>query len=340
MLRRPSGKISIEEFKKYILPFSRCKNDTVLLGPGVGEDAAIVKIGEKILILKTDPISGAVNLVGWLAVHVNANDVATRGGDPKWFLATLILPTDANIETVKNIMQQMNEAAIELGVSVVGGHTEFTNSVNHPIVVGAMVGSIEGGKYFKLENVEEGDLIVETKSAGIEATSILATDFESELEKAYGRDFVSKAKQYIRNISIVKEARIAANSSGVTAMHDCTEGGVITAVYEIGEASGNGLIIWEDKIPVGEETAKISKLFNLNPLEIISSGSLLITVKEESSNKLLNDLKSNGVPASIIGKVMPRKFGRKIKYRNGVIKEIVPPVTDPLWKITEEALKK
>ncbi len=339
MLRRPSGKISIEEFKKHILPFSGCKDENVLLGPGVGEDAAIVKIGGVMLVLKTDPISGALNLVGWLAVHINANDVATRGGVPKWFLANLLLPTNSNIETVRNIMQQINEASIELGVSVVGGHTEFTNSVDHPIVAGTMVGVIEGERYFTLENVKEGDLIVETKSAGIEATSILATDFESEIEKAYGRSFVLKAKNYIKNISVVKEARIAANNLGVSAMHDCTEGGVVTAAYEIGEASGKGLIIWEDKIPVGEETSKILKLFNLNPLEIISSGSLLITVEEGASNKLLNDLKLNGVSASVIGKVMPREFGRKIKYKNGVVREIEPPVADPLWKITDKTLK-
>ncbi|WEU40762.1 MAG: AIR synthase family protein [Candidatus Odinarchaeum yellowstonii] len=339
MLKRPAGKISIEEFKKYVLPFSGCKDDTVLLGPGIGEDAAIVKVGGQLLVLKTDPISGAVNLVGWLAVHINANDVATRGGDPKWFLSTLILPTHSNIETVRDIMKQINEASIELGVSIVGGHTEFTNSVDHPIVVGTMIGSIKNKKYFSLGNVKERDLIVETKAAGIEATSIIATDFERDVEAAYGRNFVLKAKDYIKNISIVKEARVAANNPGVSAMHDCTEGGVITAVYEIGEASDKGLIIWEDKIPIWEETSKISELFNLNPLEIISSGSLLITVDEGSSNKLLQELQRNGVPATVIGKIMPKEFGRKIKYRNGVIKEIEIPISDALWKIADKTLK-
>ncbi|MEM2907520.1 MAG: AIR synthase-related protein, partial [Candidatus Odinarchaeota archaeon] len=125
---------------------------------------------------------------------------------------------------------------MELGVSVVGGHTEFTSSVEHPIVAGTMIGVIDSERYFSVKNAEVGDLIVETKAAGIEATSILATDLDNEVEKIYGRDFVLKAKDYIKNISVVKEASIAAKNPGVTAMHDCTEGGVITAVYEIAEA--------------------------------------------------------------------------------------------------------
>lgn len=339
MIRRPIGKITIEELRDVITPLLGGEDKDVLIGPGVGEDASVVKYGDRMLVLKSDPISGALDLIGWLSVHVNANDIATKGGVPKWFLASLILPTSFNAKSVRTIMQQIHRGALELGVSVVGGHTEFTGGVTHPIVAGAMIGVIDGTRYFSTKNARPGELLVQTKAAGIEATSIIATDLAEEVGSRLGENFVSKCKEYIKKISIVQEARIAYGNSGVSSLHDCTEGGVITAAYEIAEACGGGLLIWEDKIPVWEETRKLTEMYDLDPIKILSSGSLLITVDRLHLNILLADLKKSGVNASVIGEIKDAEHGRKIRDRNGVVTDIVIPEADPLWNLFDRIVK-
>ncbi|MHA1409007.1 MAG: AIR synthase family protein [Candidatus Odinarchaeia archaeon] len=334
------GKITMDELVKYVLPYTGKKDKDVLIGPSVGEDAAVIQYGDHKLILKTDPISGALDKIGWEAIHINANDVAAKGAVPKWFLACLILPKTYTARDVEKIMKQLHKAALEVGVAIVGGHTEFTDGLTHPLVIGSMVGIIEDNVFLSTKNVRKGDQIILTKTAGIEATSILAEDLEDEIKEKFGENFLLKAQEFTRKISIVKEAVIAKRIPGVHVMHDCTEGGVITAVYEIAEASDNGLLIWEDKIPIASETLELTKVYGLNPLEIIASGSLLIAVSKSSSSMLIEKLKTKGIQASIIGEIKQKQYGRKIKLKNGEIREIKIPDKDPLWRLIDKIVNK
>ena len=186
MRRRPVGKISLEDLKKFVFPYTGVQDSSVLLGPRVGEDTALIDLGASVLILKADPVTGAVEQAGWLSVHVNANDIATRGAEPRWFLPTLIMPTTTTVKTVEKIMKQIHEAAKELGVAVVGGHTEFIEDINHPIIAGTMAAIIEKDKCITSGGAKPGDKIILTKGAAIECTLILATDMEEEIKKELG----------------------------------------------------------------------------------------------------------------------------------------------------------
>jgi len=335
MRRRPVGKISLEDLKKFVFPYTGVQDSSVLLGPRVGEDTALIDLGASVLILKADPITGAVERAGWLSVHVNANDVATRGAEPRWFLPTLIMPTTTTVKTVEKIMKQIHEAAKELGVAVVGGHTEFIDGIDHPIIAGTMAAVIEKDKYITSGGAKPGDKIILTKGAAIECTIILATDMADEIKKELGSETVERGKAFIQKISVVKDALIAVKNGEVTAMHDATEGGVAAALHELGEASNIDFTVHEDKIYVAPETQKMCQLFGLDPLQVISSGALIITATAKTSQKIVDSLNKAGIKAEIIGGATEKNKGRRIVKKDGNIVDLPLPEQDQLWKLSD-----
>ncbi|MFX1486770.1 MAG: AIR synthase family protein [Promethearchaeota archaeon] len=335
MRRRPVGKISLEQLKKSVFPYTGAHDSSVLLGPEVGEDTALIDLGPNVLILKADPVTGAVERAGWLSVHVNANDVATRGAEPRWFLPTLIMPTTSTVKTVEEIMRQIHEAATELGVAIVGGHTEFIDGIDHPIIAGTMAAVIEKDRYVTSGGARPGDKIILTKGAAIECTVILATDMSEEIRKELGSEIVERGKAFIQKISIVKDALIAVKNGKVTAMHDATEGGVATALHEVAEASNIGFMVYEDKIYVAPETNKMCLLFDLDPLQVISSGALIITATSKTSQKIVDSLNKAGIKAEIIGEATDKNKGRSIVKRDGSIVNLPLPEQDQLWKLSD-----
>jgi len=335
-MRRLVGKLSIEELKDYVLPFKGAYDPRIILGQMVGGDAAVIQLDEeKRLILKADPITGAVEELGWLAVAVPSNDVAVVGGKPLWLLAVLIMPTSMNTEDVERIMRQMDEAAKQFGIAIVGGHTEFISSIDHPIVC-CFAAAVSSGRTLSASGAKPGDRIVFTKGAAIEATAILASDLKDEVEKTFGREFLDKARSFIKEVCVVREALEAAKVEGVTAMHDPTEGGVLTALHELAEASKVGLLVYEDKIFMAEETEKLCRHFGINPLGALSSGALLITVRKESAKTLLNSMRRLGVRAEVIGEVKEESFGRKIVLKNGETVNLQLPEREELWKLFDK----
>jgi len=333
------GKITVEELKKYVLPYKGAFDKSVILNSNVGEDTAIVSFKEAYLALKVDPISCAVEQIGYLAVNINANDIVTRGAIPKWFLPIIILPTTATSETVESIMIQIDKAAKELNIAIVGGHTEFIDGLTHPIVAAAMIGVIEGDKYITTSGAKVGDRVILTKGAGVEATAILATDLENEVKEIFGPDFLSKAKSFLNKISVVKDALTALKAGKVNSMHDCTEGGVVTALNEVAEASGHGIKIWEEKIYVAPETNKLCAHYGLDPLQIVSSGSLIITAPPGEAEKIVNALSDMGIRANIIGEIVDRKFGHKLIKKSGKVTDLPMPEVDQLWKFFDRITK-
>jgi hydrogenase maturation factor len=325
------GKVPTEVLEKIVFKHLGTKRDDVVLGPSIGEDAAIVKVGKEVLAISADPITGAEEWLGWLAVNVSANDVATRGVQPRWFISCILLPKGTKEERIEKICSQMDKAARQLNIAIIGGHCEITPGLEHPIVTGCAVGVAEDGKYVTSNGAKIGNKIILTKGTGIEGTAILASDRRRELLKVFDGKFVKKAENFFEKISVVNDAITAFKTGGVSAMHDPTEGGVAGGLHELADAANVGFQVYEEKILIPEETKKICAHFEIDPLQLISSGSLLIVAEEEKTEEIANKLSQRGIHASIIGEVTKPNLGKKMVTRTGEEIELVRPVSDHLW---------
>ena len=291
------------------------KDPRVIVGPKVGEDAAVIDIGDKYLISTTDPITFTSYKIGWYMVNVNANDIATMGGTPKWLLASIFLPenkTDSAL--VKEIFHDIEKAADELGIVLCGGHTEITKGLDRPIVSGHMLGEVDKNKLVINSHARPGDEIILTKGIAIEGMALLARERENELSVKYGNLFVERVQNFLHDpgISVVKEAHIANQTADIRAMHDPTEGGLATGLFELTKVSNTGVIIYEEKIQYLEETRILCSEYKLDPLGVIASGALLIVVDPDDRDAVLSKLAQNDIECSVIGKLTDKEDGLKI----------------------------
>jgi len=332
-----TGKVPPDTLSRIVFRHTGTPNRRLLLGPALGEDAAIVRTHGKLLILTTDPITGAQENAGWLSVHVNANDVATRGAKPIWFLCCLLLPEHSGTGVLEQIMSQVDEAAREISVTVAGGHSEITPGLHRPIIVGSMIGEIPSGKYISTAGAKPGDKIILTKTIGLEGTAILAYDLREKLTRSLGDDVIQRAKGFSRQISVVRDAMIAVKMGGVHAMHDPTEGGVICGLWEIGEASRTGMVVEESRIAVAPETESVCHALGLDPLRVLSSGSLLIAARPGNANRITKTLQQSGIAASVIGEIAKPEKGRVFVRRDGTRVKFEPPARDELYKVLDES---
>jgi len=334
--RFQKGKVPTEVLKRVV--FNRlgahCKR--LLQGPHVGEDAAVIDNGDKVLVIASDPITGAIGNVGYLVVHINANDIASTGARPLWFLCVMLLPEGAGEDMLEEIMDQINLACCDLGISVVGGYTETTPGLNRPILVGIMIGETEKDGYVTTSGAEPGDKIVLTKGAGIEGTAVLAQDLAEVLYGQIEDKVIQSAKAMLKKISIVPEALKAVKIGGVHSLHDPTEGGILNGVWEMAEAAGVGVLIKEEAIHIAEETRKICEILRVDPLKLLGSGALLIIVKAEMAEKLVSSLKEMGVTASIIGEILSVDEGRTLIKNDGRITTIEAVEQDEVYRILEK----
>ena len=328
----PPGKIPPEILRRTVFNHLGSSRNDVIITSSEGEDAAIIRVGDKLLALHCDPISGAYSNIGWIAINIATNDIATRGVKPCWVLTCVILPQGSEEKDLSNISKQMDEAAKILGVSIVGGHTEITTGLDRPLVIVSALGVSEGGRYVTTGGAKPGNKIILTKSVGIEGTAILASDRGEILAGRFGEDFVKKARTYSNRLSVLQEALTAFNYGGVLAMHDPTEGGLAGGLNEIANASKTGFRVFEDKIHVTRETLMICHFFHLDPLCLISSGALLIVVDSKKANRIINRLKEEKIEAAIIGDVLEDTAQRTIVRRNRVEDTLSMPSTDELWK--------
>jgi hydrogenase maturation factor len=327
----PPGKIPVDILKEVMFKNLGAERKEVALGPAAGIDGAVFNVGSKSLIVSMDPITGALERIGWEAVNINANDVSTFGVEPAFFLSCILLPENADRKIVEIISSQMNEAAKNLGMAIIGGHCESTPGLTNPIVVGCAMGITNKGNYVTAAAAKPGDRIIITKTAGIEGTTILASDREDVLKKTVSLSVLKRAKGFFRKISVAKEASIAFKTGGVHAMHDPTEGGIAGGIHEVADASNLGFKIIEDKIPVAKETRDICKAFDIDPLYLIASGSMLIAAKEDAADKIRRRLERSGIDASIVGEFLSSSQKRIIKRKNGSEEELSRPVCDHLW---------
>lgn len=324
-----AGKLDSDLLKSIVFNNITHHRDEIMIRPGIGEDCAVIDFGDYACVISTDPITGAVNEIGRLAVHISCNDIASNGVEPMGLMLTIMAPEGTTEDEINQIMKQAGEAAAELKVEIIGGHTEITPAVNRVIISSTAMGRQLKEKVVFTKGAKPMDVIVMTKNLGLEGTAILAHDWEERLRRDLGDDIVNEAKQMMKDISVVKEGVIA-GKVGVTGMHDITEGGLLGALWEMCEASSVGALLYKEKVNIAPSTGKICKYFNIDPFRLISSGCMLITVSKNKSEELLNELKRGGVSASVVGQVI--STDRYIKDGEELF-EIEPPESDELYKV-------
>jgi hydrogenase expression/formation protein HypE len=330
-MKLPPGKIPIDILKEVVFKNLGADRSEVVLGPAAGVDGAIIDMGAKNAIVSMDPITGAVERIGWEAINVNANDVATFGVEPQFFFSCLLLPEGSDSKIVETISTQMHNASKDLGIAIVGGHCETTPGLKNPIVVGCVLGLTDKGKYVTAAGAKAGDKLILTKSAGIEGTAILASDRQEQLKKVFSQTVLESAQRFFNQISVVKDALTAYRTGGVHAMHDPTEGGILNGAHEMADAAGLGMRIYEDKITVEPETAKICRFYEIDPLQLISSGALLIAAEPQSADNIINALCKEHIYANVIGEFNFNINKRILMKKDDSVEMLPRPVSDHLW---------
>jgi len=326
------GKLEPNMLKQLVFSCLGAANSRVILGPRIGEDASVIDFKDKVLVVHSDPITGAVENIGWLAVNIVANDIATRGVKPLWMLIVLLLPSDMDSAKLKRITQQIDTAAKELGIAIVGGHSEVTIGIKRPIIVATAMGEAEKEKLVQSSGAKVGDHVIVTKGAAIEGTAILSRELAEPLKRKIDSRIVENAQKFIRNISVVKDALTAVKVGGVHAMHDATEGGVAAALQEIAWASNVGIVVYEEKIPVYEETKLICQTLKIDPLKTIGSGALIVSAHPEKTMEILAVLQGKGIRASVVGRIVGKSEGSYILRKNGTKLDLIQPIKEELWR--------
>ena len=339
----PLGKIHPEFFKKVIYPYLGKRDDTVIVKPQSGVDFGVVDLGDKVMVLSTDPFYIAKELgierAAWFAVHILASDVAVSGIKPRYLAVDLNLPPEMTEGELVRMWRVVDSECRKMGIAVVTGHTARYAGCNYPMVGGATVFGIGKKEKLIIPRARVGDQVIVSKGPAIETTGLMAAYFPEWLKKKYGPLFVKKAQEIYYQMSTVKDALVAARAGGVTAMHDATEGGVLGGLFEIADCSQVGMRVYLDKMIMQEEVKKTCDCFGINPYISISEGTLLATVRKHRAEKVLAALKKERIPASIVGEVTPRREGFFV-FEKKRRHKLMHPSSDPFWGKFEEYLKK
>src|SRR5512145_3228092 len=308
----PIGKLRADTLQA-IFDKHQLKDPRVVVGPRVGEDAAVIDMGDRYLVATSDPITFTATEIGWYALHVNANDIAVRGARPRWFLATLLLPPGStSAASLDTLFAELHAACDELEVTLVGGHTEITHGLDRPIIAGTMLGEVDKDKLVTTGGARVGDAVVMTKGVPLEGAAIIAREKEAELRaRGVSAAAIRRAKGFLKSpgLSVRPEAEIACELATVHAMHDPTEGGIATALVELADAAGVGLRIDRDRVMVLPEGRTLCEALGLDPLGTIASGALLMTLDPAEAGVVIHALARESIDCHFIGQVVERELG-------------------------------
>lgn len=322
------GKVPPELLERLVYPHLGRRPD-VLVRAQVGEDCAVLDFGEWVCVLTTDPITGAGRHLGRIAVYVATNDLAATGAEPVALLMNVLLREGAGEEELRELMEEAGSAAGELGAEIVGGHTEVTGGLDRTLVVTTAVGRARRGEFVTSSGARPGDSLVLTKAAALEGTAILASDFEAYLARHLGDGVVRRGQAFLREMSVVRDGR-AAVRAGARAMHDATEGGILAAAVEMAAASGVGVELYVDCVPVRPETEAICSLVGVDPLGLVSSGALLVATP--TPDRTVAALQGAGIPATVVGRFVENGRWKVLGCRREPL-EMYP--ADELWRALE-----
>ena len=296
------GKLDSEVLQRIVIDKISYRRPEVKTRAGVGEDCAVIDYGEYECVISTDPITASVNDIGRLAIHISCNDIASNGIEPLGITLAVLLPEGTTREDVKNIMAQAGEAAEAVGVEIIGGHTEVTAAVNQPVIVSTAFGRGFAGESAPSTQMQPGDWILMTKTAGLEGTGIIASDKADELTGVLTADEMDHAKELLQQVSVVKEG-IAAGKVGTSGMHDVTEGGILGAVWELCHLENVGCEVWEDQVAIDPVTVKIAAHYDIDPLRLISSGSMIIMASDERKDAIMEAVEAEGIGLAVMNRL-------------------------------------
>ncbi|WP_461613237.1 AIR synthase family protein [Clostridium sp. Marseille-QA1073] len=321
------GKLNWDDLKYIIDKNKSVKRDEVRVRNGIGEDCAVIEYGDFECVVSTDPVTGADENIGKIAVHINCNDIASCGVEPVGILVTILAPPTSSLEDIKKIMNEIDEETKKLNVEILGGHTEITEAVNKIVVSCTAIGKGKRNSAISTSGAKVGDSIIITKKLCLEGTSILVNDFYDKCKKVLTEEEINIAKSYVESISVVEEGKIAGNHRA-NSMHDITEGGALGALWEMAKASNVGFKVYKEKMPISNITKKLCDEFGIDPLKFISSGSMIITT--ENGEELVKKMAENDIEATIIGCITKEKG---ILVDKQIEIEVAPPERDELFKI-------
>jgi hydrogenase expression/formation protein HypE len=341
------GKISPEFFERAILPRLGAPSEKVLVGPRHGVDVGIVEVAEgTVLALTTDPVFVVPEYgwerAAWFAVHILASDCATSGLPLAFATFDLNLPLSITEEQLEALWSAMAAECRELGVSVVTGHTARYEGCSYPMVGGATFAALgASNRYVTPAMAEPGDQVLITKGPAIEATGLFGVTFPGRIESALGTEAAREAAGLFHQMSVVKDCRTAAaigvRNRGVTSLHDATECGLYGGLVEVAQASGVGLRIEKEAIPVPDVVSRVCGLYGIDPFTSISEGTLIVTCKPFRAQALLAAFSGVSIPAAVIGEVTEREAGTFL-VEGGKERELIHPRLDPFWAAFGEAL--
>jgi hydrogenase expression/formation protein HypE len=332
-----TGKLEIGILKRF-LERNTVLDTRVVIGPEIGEDAAVIDPGrdtDHYWVVTSDPITFATEKIGYYGVVVNLNDIATMGAIPKWFSATLLFPEGSDLKGIEGVFRQIRDACRRFKVSLIGGHTEITPGIKEMILSGHMIGEVKKDKLVTTGGARSGDFVLLAKGVCIEGTSIIAREREAELlKRGVPSSVIRKAKRFIFDpgIEVLCPARMACEVSSVHAMHDPTEGGLINGMIEMAWASGTEIEVNLEKVLIYEESRILCREFGMDPLGTIASGALLLAVPPSDLLPIQKVFRKNSIPFGVIGRVRkgpPRVLRRDQKGR----KELKPLPRDEILKI-------
>ena len=296
------GKLPNEELDELILSKIKNHRPEVVGGSSIGEDTAVLDLGGDYAVLSSDPITGAAEHLGTLAIHISVNDISTKSADAVGVLLTLLLPVNTTSDEIEKIMSDAQKAAKEVGLDIVGGHTEITEAVTKPVMVSTVIGRVKKSNMPDKNVIKAGDVVAMTKYAGLEGTAILCGDFSEKLQDV-GEDNLSKGRALVHELSVQREGQIAADYR-IGYMHDVTEGGIEGALWETSQAIGKGIEINKKDIPLHVATEKIVEKLEINPYRLISSGSMIIVMDERDVEKMKLEMEKANIMFTPIGSVV------------------------------------
>lgn len=330
----PVGKLPPALLRKIIDQSPRF-DDRLILGPGVGLDCGVVDMGDRYLILKVDPITFVTDDIGWYAVNIAANDIATTGAKPVWMMVSALFPEGKTDEAlVHRVTDQLAQSCAELEITLANAHTEITHDLDRPILTCSLIGEVAKERLIIPTGARPGDVILLTKGIPIEGTAILANEFPERLAGKLTAAEIAAAQAYSRHpgIGVTRDARIAVSAGKITAMHDPTEGGLAAALWELSEAANCAIAADLTAIPISDVSRKIMAVFGLNPLNTIASGALLMTVDPADSSAVLHALHDEGIAAAQIGRVLDESGTVSVRV-DGAGTELPRPEVDEIARV-------
>ena len=340
MTEQRTGKATAQLFEEVILKRLGASDAEVLVGPQHGVDVGVVRVSPGVVMAVTaDPVfvvpAYGWERAAWFAVHILASDAATSGLPLRWMMVDLNLPPEISDEDLTALWDSYSDACDDLWIAIVTGHTGRYDGCTWPMVGGATCAALGPEDGFVTPTMARpGDKVVVTKGAAIEATALFAATFPERLREGVGDDVVAAADTLFERMTVVPEARVASafglRERGVTSMHDATEGGVLGGLTEVASASGVGMRVELEAIPVRPEVRAVCDHVGMDPYTSISEGTLISTVVEDRAEALIGALGDEGIDAAVVGELTEPGTGSVLLTPDGE-RPLEHPGLDPFW---------